>query len=141
MSSGVLFTIEAGEKPGKAMKIAFRTNKADDGDECLRVYQLLEGNIVQVELSGDGDHHTIQPLFMQSPVGPHAKLASQHHVESMWPGTATFVTQLNAGAFASDASLFFEFCGNAFGDHFTKIAVGHGQVTMIVPGHGGDDIV
>ena len=39
----------------------------------VRIDELFERDVVQVELSGDGNHHAVVFIFAQSSIGSHAQ--------------------------------------------------------------------
>ena len=99
---GYLLPKEAGPRdlallfsgPPQLVKITFRIDVADDGHERLRVDEFRERNVVQLQLTGDGDHDAAVSLFHQGPKGAHSELAAQHHIEGVGFGAAGLVTQL-----------------------------------------------
>ena len=114
------------------MEIGTGFDEANNGDEVFRIDQFFEGHVVQVELSGDGDHDAVQSFFRECSEGPDTQLAAEHDIEGMGASTAGFVAELQSVDFPSDTGLFFEFFGDFLCDHLAEVAVGNGQVSVVV---------
>ena len=82
------------QEPRQAVEVAVGLDVAHDRHQRGRIDQLMEGHVVQVQLSGDGDHHAVEPFFHQCSIGAHAELAAEHHVEGLGAGAAALVAEL-----------------------------------------------
>src|SRR4051794_15686885 len=79
------------------MKIFVRIDVANHGHQRVGIDEVRKRNVVQVQLTGDGNHDAVESLFNQGSKSAHSQLASQHHIEGLGFGAAGLVTQLYAG--------------------------------------------
>jgi hypothetical protein len=107
-------------------------NVADDGHQRLWVHQLFERNVFQIQLSRARNHHTVEPLFDERPIGPHAELTAEHHVERVRPGAAHFVAKLHPVDAPPPASLPGELFFDELGKHLAEVHLRDIDVAVIV---------
>ena len=106
------------QEPRQAVEVGLGLDVADHGHQRLGIDQLLERHVVQLQLAGDRDHHAVELLFDQRPIGADAQLAAEHDVEGVRLGAARLVAELQAGDLALAAGLRLVF----FGDQSAKTA-------------------
>ena len=58
---------------------------------CVLIDQLFELYVVQVQLSGHGNHDAIMPFLNERSIRAHAELCAQHDVERVRCGTTRFI--------------------------------------------------
>ena len=98
------------------MEVAVRFDVSDNGNQRVWVDQVFKRLVVQIELTGNADHHAIEVLFGQGSKRSDAQLATKHHVEGMRFGATRFVTELQAFYLSFLASFFLV----GFGDECRK---------------------
>ena len=126
------------QEPGQAVEVAAGLDVADHRDQRGRIDQLVERHVVQVQLAGDRDHHAVEPLFDQRPIGADAELAAEHDVEGLRPGAAAFVAELQAGDLPLLAGLLGVFLGDQVGEEAAEVELRDGDVAVLVAGHAFD---
>ena len=79
------------QKPRQRVKIRVRIDPPHHRHQRCRIDQFLEWHVHQLQLPVDRNHHAVEFLFDQRPIGPHAQLTSQHHVICMRLRAAAFI--------------------------------------------------
>src|SRR5262249_2681344 len=82
------------QKSCQSLKVRALLDVAHDGGESLRVDEVVERHIAEVELAGDRNEDTIEAVLDDRTVGPHPELAAQNHIEGMGQGAARFIAEL-----------------------------------------------
>src|SRR5579863_6453092 len=76
------------ELDGQAMKVAAAINEANGCLQRLRIDELRERHVAELELAGDADHVAIEPLFGERAESPQSQLATEDDVERVRRGAA-----------------------------------------------------
>ncbi len=78
--------------------------------------QFFERHVVQLQLAGDRDHHAVEFLLDQRPIGTDTQLAAEHHVEGLRAGTSALVAELQRVTLRLVFGLPFVFLGDQLGE-------------------------
>src|SRR4051794_19375177 len=94
------------------MEIGVAIDVPYNGDQRLRIHERFKRNIDEFKLTFARNHDAVQSLLYQRTISANAQLAAKHHVESVRPGTAGFVSELQPDNAALFTGLLFELIGN-----------------------------
>ena len=80
---GELLVDECLEEASKTMEVTARFDVPDNSHERLRVDQLLERNVIEVQLARNAHHDAIEAAFGKSTIPANTQLATEHDVKRM----------------------------------------------------------
>src|SRR5262249_7181224 len=116
----------------EAMEVALALDEANVRAHRVRVDELREGDVTQLELPGDAHHVTVEALLDECAVGAEAELAAEDDVERVRGSAARLVPELDAGQLLGLAGALLVPLGDGSGHDLADLEARQRDVAMVV---------